>query len=167
MDTTRYHIRMATPADAPVIAHHRRAMFDDIGVSGDTGTMQAAFAEWVKPHLVSGHYLGWMVIDTQAPAETIVGGAGVRIVEWAPMPADPEAHLRPYLLNVYVEPDHRQRGIARALVEAIIAWAHDHQPRVGALTLHASEYGRPLYESLGFIPTNEMRLMIKDKHQHT
>jgi hypothetical protein len=30
------------------------------------------------------------------------------------------------------------------------------------VTLHASDKGRPLYESLGFEPTNEMRLDLRD-----
>jgi hypothetical protein len=29
------------------------------------------------------------------------------------------------------------------------------------IALHASEVGRPLYEELGFAPSNEMRLKIK------
>jgi hypothetical protein len=29
---------------------------------------------------------------------------------------------------------------------------------LGALALHASEEGRPLYETLGYEPTNEMRV---------
>jgi hypothetical protein len=28
------------------------------------------------------------------------------------------------------------------------------------VSLHASDFGRPLYESLGFRPTNEMRLKL-------
>jgi hypothetical protein len=31
----------------------------------------------------------------------------------------------------------------------------------GSVVLHASDEGRPLYESLGFQPTNEMRLSLK------
>jgi hypothetical protein len=30
--------------------------------------------------------------------------------------------------------------------------------KVRRIVLHASDYGRPLYERLGFVPTNEMRL---------
>ena len=31
----------------------------------------------------------------------------------------------------------------------------------GSVVLHASDEGRHLYESMGFIPTNEMRLRLK------
>ncbi len=33
--------------------------------------------------------------------------------------------------------------------------------RVQAVILHSSDEGRPLYESLGFKPTNEMRMVLK------
>ena len=58
------------------------------------------------------------------------------------------------VLNVYVDPAHRQQGVARRLMGTIIHWA----PGVGIvrLVLHASPAGRHLYESLGFLASNEM-----------
>jgi GNAT superfamily N-acetyltransferase len=59
------------------------------------------------------------------------------------------------VLNVYVEPHWRRRGLARRLMQEILEWA----PTAGVarLVLHASREGRPLYEALGFTATNEMR----------
>ena len=42
---------------------------------------------------------------------------------------------------------------------AVIAWCRDEGLR--SLSLHASDFGRALYEELGFRPTNEMRLYLK------
>jgi GNAT superfamily N-acetyltransferase len=56
---------------------------------------------------------------------------------------------------MYVEPDYRRRGIARQLMNAILAWARD--GRVARLVLHASQDGRHLYTAMGFVPTNEMQ----------
>lgn len=58
------------------------------------------------------------------------------------------------VLNVYVDDAHRRRGIARRLMETLVAWA----PGAGIvrLVLHASLDGRALYESLGFTASNEM-----------
>jgi GNAT superfamily N-acetyltransferase len=58
------------------------------------------------------------------------------------------------VVNMYVDTDWRRRGVARALMSAILEWAR--ATRVQRLVLHASAAGRPLYESLGFKPTNEM-----------
>ena len=59
------------------------------------------------------------------------------------------------ILNVFTERAWRRRGLARQLMEQVIAWARAHG--VVRLVLHASAEGRPLYERLGFEPTNEMR----------
>ncbi len=64
-----------------------------------------------------------------------------------------------YVLNVFVDPGHRSRGIARALMVAITDWARAAGHHV--VELHASDQGRPLYESLGFAATNEMRLFLR------
>ena len=41
-----------------------------------------------------------------------VASAGLLILDWPPHPFDPEGELRGYLLNVYVEPEYRKRGLA-------------------------------------------------------
>jgi GNAT superfamily N-acetyltransferase len=60
------------------------------------------------------------------------------------------------VLNVYCEPPHRRRGLARALMDAILDWCRERS--ISRVSLHASDEGRPLYEGLGFTATNEMRL---------
>jgi len=56
---------------------------------------------------------------------------------------------------MYTEPEHRRRGLARRLMEAMIGWCREEG--YASLFLHASDEGRALYAALGFSPTNEMR----------
>jgi GNAT superfamily N-acetyltransferase len=65
---------------------------------------------------------------------------------------------RAYILNVYTEPGYRGRGIARQVVSAIGEWCR--QEGFCSVALHASSMGRPIYEAMGFKPTNEMRLEL-------
>ncbi len=58
-----------------------------------------------------------------------------------------------------MEPEHRRRGIARALVERAIGWVREQG--IVEVRLHASDQGRPLYEGIGFRQTNEMRMMLE------
>ncbi|MFN8530192.1 MAG: GNAT family N-acetyltransferase [Anaerolineae bacterium] len=139
---TRYSIRRAVADDAAVIAHHRRAMFEDMGLRGDMDAMERSFTAWAPDQITSGHYLGWLVVDSMDRG--VVAGAGVRLFEWPGLPATPEMHTRPYVLNVYVEPPHRRQGLARTLLETILLWAREE--KYPMVTLHASEFGRPLYE---------------------
>jgi GNAT superfamily N-acetyltransferase len=57
-----------------------------------------------------------------------------------------------------VEPHHRRKGLARNITDALIEWCK--QNGFQSVALHASEFGRGLYEKLGFRPTNEMRLVF-------
>jgi len=116
--------------------------------------MTRSFEPWVERKIAEGKYLGWITEDTAEDESTPVAGAGLLILDWPPHPFDPAGEHRGYLLNVFVEPDFRKRGLARALVEQCLAEAGRLNLRVVAL--HSSEAGRPIYEALGFRPTNEM-----------
>lgn len=146
-------IRVATVADAEAIAEQRLRMFADAGVAEETamGPMRANFAEWVRPRLVDGSYVGWLVEQD----ERLVGGAGLWVIDWPPhfMDAEPQ---RAYLLNFYVAPEMRRQGLARELLALAVAEAKTRGILV--VTLHASKFGKPLYELAGFRLSNEMML---------
>jgi ribosomal protein S18 acetylase RimI-like enzyme len=147
-------IRHVAEADVALICKHRIAMFRAMGQEADEALTESVnnFASWVVPRLADGRYHGWIAFDGDRAA----GSAGLLILEWPPVPHDPSGEYRGYILNVYVEPEYRRRGVARELVGHCLAEASRRGIRV--VTLHASEDGRALYESLGFKPANEMRL---------
>ncbi len=109
----------------------------------------------VRREIVRGGYLGWLAVADGR----IIGGVGVMPRRMLPRPSIPRGHLEAYVLNLYVEPDWRRKGVARALMAAVLAWAR--RRRIPLASLHASEMGRPLYRGMGFKPTNEMRLILK------
>jgi GNAT superfamily N-acetyltransferase len=88
------------------------------------------------------------------PATVLVGTV---VVVWQRVPPGVRnlAGLQAYALGMYVVPELRRRGIARALMTRVVECATEHGAPV--ITLHASDEGRPLYEQLGFRPTHEMR----------
>ena len=146
-----YQIRLATPEDAPTIAHHRHRMFVDAG-RADNSFMRRiteTFEPWVADMLRQGKYMGWLTMHNGK----VVAGAGLMVLDWPPHPLDPEPH-RGYVLNVYVDPEHRRKRLASNLIEMALAEARRRKIRVVAL--HATEASRPMYESSGFRRTNEM-----------
>lgn len=151
-------IRLASPEDAEIIAHHRRAMFADMGAADPAGlvAMDATFVPFVRRALAEGTYKGWLACTN---GQRVVAGGGLIVHEWPAGPNNPDPHWA-YILNVYTEPTYRRRGIARGILLAIIEWCR--VQGFGRVALHASQAGRPLYESLGFEPTNEMRLQINN-----
>ena len=76
------------------------------------------------------------------------------VLDWPPHPLHPGSSLRAYLLNVFVEPDFRKRGLAHKLIEQCLEEARRRGIRV--VTLHSSDAGRPVYEGFGFHATSEM-----------
>lgn len=66
---------------------------------------------------------------------------------------DPEP-LRVYLTNFYVKPEARGRGLAHGLLKTAVQEARCRGIKVVAL--HASKFGRPIYERNGFEESNEM-----------
>jgi len=155
-----FTIRLAGVADAPTLARHRAEMFRDMGELPDElydPLLEAArrmLSEW----LGTGEYVAWVVCPADHP-DQIVAGAGIQLRRLLPRPEPDRRQLRrgpeAIVLNVFTERAWRRRGLARRLMERVIAWAREHG--VGRLVLHASPEGRPLYDQLDFVPTNEMR----------
>lgn len=115
------------------------------------GSMTTNFMEWVRPRLADGSYVGWLAEE----GGQIVAGAGLWVIDWPPHFMDDQAQ-RAYLLNFYVAPEMRRRGLARDLLALAVAEAKARGIKV--VTLHASKFGKPVYEQAGFKMSNEMIL---------
>ena len=148
-----YRVRLATAADAAIVAHHRVAMFRDMGVLGavDAVALERASQCYLARALADGEYRGWLIEVDGA----VVAGGGLVLRPLLPRPGYNEGGSEAYVLNVYTDGGHRRRGLARRLMEVILAWCEETQ--VSRVSLHASDDGRPLYVALGFTATNEMR----------
>ena len=156
-----FAVRQADAADIPHLAHHRVAMFRDMGklASALAEPLVRATISFLRDAMPRGEYLGWVAYDVAAPP-SIVGGAGVqlRTIMPRPRPSGDALELGPeaIILNVYVELEWRRRGVAEAMMRAVL----DSLAARGIqrIVLHASDDGRRLYDRLGFVPTNEMLL---------
>jgi GNAT superfamily N-acetyltransferase len=151
-----YTLREATPKDLPIVLRHRRRMFEDMGRDepGALAAMEEAARPLLGRWLAEGRYRGWLA---EAAGEGVVAGGGIILLDFLPNARSAQTR-RAWVMNVYTEPAHRLRGLARRLMDAMIAWSREQG--LPALFLHASETGRPLYEGLGFEPTSEMRLFL-------
>ena len=117
-----------------------------------------ATASFLSQAFSRAEYLAWVAEDTAAPP-TPIGGAGVQLRPILPRPRhgarDLELGPEAIVLNVYVEPAWRRRGVAETLMRTIL---DDLAARgIRRIVLHASAEGRRLYERLDSVQTNEMR----------
>ena len=150
-------IRPATPDDVGIIAEHRARMFQDTGRLDDdrAAAMIALLKPIMRPMLVSGEYTGWLVATKD---EAIAGGAGVQMRTLLPRP-ETDVAREALVVNMYVEPEYRRQGLARRLMEAILAWSREQG--IERVSLHASTMGQPLYEALGFTRSNEFVIYLR------
>jgi GNAT superfamily N-acetyltransferase len=150
-----FETRLATEADAELIGEQRRRMFVDMGRADDAlmQRMTAKFVPWVRGKLKDGSYIGWIVSE----GDLAVAGAGMWLMDFPPHWMDAEP-VRAYLLNFYVDPAFRGHGLAYGLLKAAVGEARRREIKV--VSLHASQFGKSLYERNGFEATNEMMLRL-------
>jgi GNAT superfamily N-acetyltransferase len=149
-------IREALLTDIPEILRQRRGMYVDMNYKDDA-TLEAMLkstAGYLAKAMADGTFRAWLACEN---GRAVAGGAVV-ISPWPAHPYDLECR-RATILNVYTEPTYRRRGLARALMQTMIDWCK--LQGFARITLHASDDGRHLYESLGFEDSNEMRLSLR------
>lgn len=139
-----YRVRAATLADVSVLVHHRIAMFTDMGAPVDANTLDPAFRAWLAEMMPAGTYRAWLA---EAADGAVAGGGGITLLPWPPGPRYPGDRLA-FVYNVYTEPAHRRRGLARLVMETIHAWCRDEG--ISSMALNSSRDGQPLYESMGY-----------------
>ena len=150
-----YTIRPATIADIPHIVSHREQMFRDMGIPAEFDGMRTAFEQWLRQALPSRTYLGWLAVASNGD---VAAGSGLIVIPWppGPMTMDPRCG---FVFNVYTDPAHRQRGLARKMMDAMHEWCRGEG--IERVVLNASTFGQSLYQSMGYVVTNEPMMRIK------
>ncbi|MFW9848122.1 MAG: GNAT family N-acetyltransferase [Candidatus Thorarchaeota archaeon] len=136
-------IVQASLADTEWIIHHRIHMLRDMGVREEI--IQEA-AELFLPFLEKDWtlYFRYFLVKDR---KNVIGGCGLSIRQLVPTRYSPSGK-NAYIWNMYVEPDHRRKGIARALLRFVLDLCR--KEMIGIIELHASEAGEALYTSEGF-----------------
>jgi GNAT superfamily N-acetyltransferase len=149
-----FSIRSATAADLDTLVIHRESMFRDMGYGDEAAlaSMSAKFRVWVEERMKSGEYLAWLVCT---PDGLVAAGAGLWLMDWPPHMVG-KSPRRGNILNVYTSKRFRRRGLGRQLMQTVLDWCQENG--IDTVILHASDFGRSLYESMGFVSSNEMRL---------
>ena len=150
-----YTIRTATIADIPHIVRHREQMFRDMEIPAAFDDMAAAFELWLRHAIPAKTYLAWMAV---AGNGDVAGGAGLIVIPWPPGPVSMDPRCG-FVFNVYIDPAHRRQGMARRLMDAIHDWCR--AEGIERLVLNASTFGQPLYESMGYVPTDEPMMRLR------
>jgi ribosomal protein S18 acetylase RimI-like enzyme len=142
-----FSIRTATAAEATALARSRAALFGELdqGSSPVTSDFEAACRAAFEACFAADACVAWIA---ETPGELEPVGTLV-LLKFPRLPTPKNrANIEGYILNVFVAPPWRHRGIATALVRSAI----DYSRRCGLarIRLHATVSGRAVYAGLGF-----------------
>ena len=144
-------VREAIVGDLPIAADYFKAIVKESWHED----WDERYPNWRSMFLAASEKRMMQGLQRYYVAETaseIVGVAGAQVGE-AFIGA-----VRGYVEAVYVVPAFRRRGIASRLMRACIEWLRS--MKCDAVRLQSTVEGRPLYQSLGFVPTDELELRL-------
>ncbi len=136
-----FRVRAAKPADIPVLMRLKRALAQ---TEDSLHAVRASAADWLRDGF--GPQAGFTAFVAEGEnAEAIFGMAtcGRRTVTGWNGPVI-------FLQDLFVDPEFRQHGVARALVARVAAYAHDLGSPIVELTVRADNPARDFYRRNGF-----------------
>jgi len=153
-------VRTAGPSDVEDWSRLRVALMvseELIDPGGDASALQRSIADWLRERLDSPSFGAFVaVLDGR-----VVGSGGISLYDNPPGPGP--ATREAYVMSMYTEPDLRGRGVARAVLAALLDFARQ-AGGVGRVWLRASAMGRPMYLRAGFEPHDSYLQLHLDRH---
>ena len=147
--------KRATLADLDILTETRIEVLraaNRLDASADMTQVERATLAYYRSALADGSHTAYLVFD----GDLFVGAGGVSYYSVMPTYHNPTGQ-KAYIMNMYTRPAYRRQGIARRTLDLLVQDAGSRGVR--AISLEATEMGRPLYEAYGFVPmTSEMEL---------
>lgn len=140
--------RIATVADVDTLERLRWEMETERHpeIQADFAAYVEAARSAIREEVAAGRHIAFLAEAEGRPVACAI------LIWWTMLPTLTDLQRkRGYVSSVYTAPAYRRRGVARRLMEQLMA--HAHEVGMQRLVLWASEMGRPLYLDLGFVPS--------------
>lgn len=125
---------------------------NQLDVTADMTEVERQSRDYYVKALADGTHTAYLAFDDGA----FVGSGGVSYYQVMPTYHNPDGR-KVYIMNMYVRPAYRRRGIATHILDLLVKDARARG--IDCITLEATDAGRPLYAKYGFIPMeHEMEL---------
>lgn len=120
----------------------------------DMSEVERQSYEYYKRALKDGSHVAYLVFHE----DSFVGAGGVSFFQVMPTFHNPTGQ-KAYIMNMYTHPEYRRQGIAFKTLDLLV---HEAQLKgITAISLEATDIGRPLYEKYGFVKMHdEMELLF-------
>jgi len=153
-----WRIRSAGVEDREALVTLRRALFQEMGYGDEDLLDRVADASdrYLATAMPRGEFRAWVA---EAGGEVVASGG--LVFHAGPPTATNLDGVEGYIMNVYTRPGWRRRGIATAILQAIL---HDLRGQgIPLASLHTTPSGQAIYERAGFQPSPEMRLLLESE----
>lgn len=114
----------------------------------DMSEVAAQSRDYYEKALKDGSHTAILVYDK----DQIIGAGGISYFRVMPTYHNPTGR-KAYIMNMYTNPAYRRKGIAYQTLNLLVADAKN--KGIDAISLEATEMGRPLYEKFGFTGMND------------
>lgn len=143
--------RKATLTDLEILTETRievlraaNKLSDDV----DMSEIKRQSLEYYQNALMTNSHLAYLIFDE----EIFVGAGGISYFQVMPTYHNPTGK-KAYIMNMYTNPDYRRQGIAFRTLDLLVTDAKE--KGITAISLEATDMGRPLYEKYGFVKMND------------
>lgn len=154
-------LRAASLCDAAALADLRLAFMRLVKTGGlaDEDEFRAWYASYVGRSLARETTLAWLCLAAGSPCGTVE--LRLKPVRTRKAADNSAPRLEGYVSGLYVDPAFRGRGLARTLMQRLIATSRARG--LLRLALHAYPDAEPLYVSLGFRPFRRLMVLRLDE----
>ena len=122
----------------------------------DMSEVERESCEYYKKALENGTHVAYLVFSGME----FVGCGGISFFQVMPTYHNPTGK-KAYIMNMYIKADYRRRGVAFKTLDLLVEEAKNRG--ITAISLEATDKGRPLYEKYGFIRMNDEMELTFDK----
>jgi len=147
--------RKASPEDLDILTETRITVLraaNGLDDSVDMSEVEEQSRQYYRQALADGSHAACLVFD----GDSFIGAGGISFFRVMPTVHNPTG-WKAYIMNMYTAPEYRRKGIAFHTLSLLVAEAR--RRGIHAISLEATDAGRPLYEKFGFVPvSSEMEL---------
>lgn len=139
--------KRAKPEDIDILTKTRIEVLKAANQLPDNTDMSEVEREtynYYQKALRDGSHIAYLVFDE----DRFVGAGGVSFFQVMPTYHNPSGN-KAYIMNMYTHPAYRRKGVALKTLDLLVKDAKN--KGVTAISLEATDMGRPLYEKYGFI----------------
>ncbi len=109
----------------------------------DMSEVEKQSYDYYQKALIDGTHTAYLVFDK----EIFIGAGGISYYRVMPTYHNPSGN-KAYIMNMYTNESYRRKGIAYKTLELLVQDARS--KGITAISLEATDMGRPLYEKYGF-----------------